>query len=514
MVSYHRLLSGRARGLDRSPILMFAQQFSVTFDQNIMIFQIFFLFFLSHGIRGENTNNTTAKVTVAPTQGNMCQVCTCTDGIVNCSSRNLEDHFEDDNWPTEPLLEVSFAKNSFVHVRAFPKVSVNRLILRENSINTIDEGAFLELRNLTELDLSHNQLTTPLLGPHVFRGRFSPVAYEPLPKMKVLNLAYNALHSLHRDLFEHLGSLTVLSLEGNPFENIDDPTVDALSYLSYLEELTLSYCDLDDLPEHVFHTPKFLKRVDLTGNKFSSPPLALEDGRALEWVALDENPIKVINENNAFPIMANLKELSLCCMHNLTAIGAGAFSGLTGLEVLHIEGCPQLEVIDENALASKHELGTEWPPLKKLQLADNALHYLPAKLIGRWDKLVDLDLHNNKWGCDCKNQFLVESLLPSLGDRLMGENANDLTCSTPQEHEGKNLTSLSTRHLRCVDLYNARPERDATVLVGILIGVLLAVPVTLAVFVFWRRGFFFYNSQGPATFSRAFYKRADRDEDF
>lgn len=94
-----------------------------------------------------------------------------------------------------------------------------------------------------------------------------------------------------------------------------------------------------------------MRNVDLTGNKFTSPPLALEDGKSIEWVSLDENPIKVINEENAFPVMLKLKELSMCCMHNLTKIGARGLSELRQLEVLHIEGCPLLEDIDENALA-------------------------------------------------------------------------------------------------------------------------------------------------------------------
>lgn len=98
---------------------------------------------------------------------------------------------------------------------------------------------------------------------------------------------------------------------------------------------------------------RYLKLVDLTGNRFKSPPLALEDGKAIEWLALDENPVGIIDEKNAFPTMKSLKELSLCCMHNLTTIGAKALSGLIALEILHVEGCPKLETIDEDALVTK-----------------------------------------------------------------------------------------------------------------------------------------------------------------
>lgn len=108
----------------------------------------------------------------------------------------------------------------------------------------------------------------------------------------------------------------------------------------------------------------------------------------------------------------------------------------------------------------------------------------------------------------------VGILLPRYGKKLMGDSMNALTCATPPEHAGKNLISLTHRHLRCLDMYGARPERDATILIGVLIGLLLALPVCLTVFILWRRGFFFCGSQGPASFSRAFYKRASNDDQF
>lgn len=82
-----------------------------------------------------------------------------------------------------------------------------------------------------------------------------------------------------------------------------------------------------------------------------------------------------------------------------------------------------------------------------------------------------------------------------------------LKCSTPPEHAGKTLISLSTRHLRCLDIYGAQPEKDASILIGVFIGLLIAIPIGLLIFTFWRRGYFFCKDQSPASFSRAFYKR-------
>lgn len=53
--------------------------------------------------------------------------------------------------------------------------------------------------------------------------------------MKVLKLGNNMLHTLDQDLFEHLGSLEVLSLELNPFKVIDIHTETAISGLLHLQ---------------------------------------------------------------------------------------------------------------------------------------------------------------------------------------------------------------------------------------------------------------------------------------
>lgn len=62
--------------------------------------------------------------------------------------------------------------------------------------------------------------------------------------------------------------------------------------------------------------------------------------------------------------------------------------------------------------------GAIWPPLRILDISNNGLHYLPANLVGRWDKLTKLDLTGNEWACDCDNQYMVIKLIP-LADMLI-----------------------------------------------------------------------------------------------
>lgn len=453
-----------------------------------------------------NDENTTPKPAI------LCNVCACTDSYVNCSGRGLENHFEDTQWLNVTAKEISFEHNSLVHVMPFPKIIVEKIILRKNQISAIDHRAFKELVNLTELDLSNNQLTSERLGPHIFEGQFSPEAYEPLP-LKILNLSNNILHWLHQSIFEHISSIEVLILSGNPFGVFDYRTSIAISSLSYLQELDISYCQLKELPNLQFHNAKYLKKLNLAVNKFTVLPRPLEDTGALEYLSLDGNPIRVISGVNAFPNLTKLRVLSLCDMPSLTTIGNGGLSALIGLEDLRVRNCKKLEVIEEYAIAITTTRGIMWPSLKKLDLSSNAIRYLPSLLLDRWDRLEELHLMHNRWSCDCQNQYLIATILPEYTAKKKTAEVEELTCSAPPEHTGKSLASLADRHLRCLDLYDARPEKDAAILVGMLIGLLIAIPVGMALFAFWRRGFFFCGSQDPASFSRAFYKRASNDDD-
>lgn len=81
---------------------------------------------------------------------------------------------------------------------------------------------------------------------------------------------------------------------------------------------------------------------------------------------------------------------------------------------------------------------------------------------------------------------------------------------------GRKLHELEVRnyHMRCLDSAGNHPEKDAKMLVGILVGVLLAVPFAMIVLLLFRKSSFGsrFFSRGAADYSRAFYSRADSGE--
>lgn len=58
----------------------------------------------------------------------------------------------------------------------------------------------------------------------------------------------------------------------------------------------MSYTQLEDLPNNFLHTPKYLRKLDLTGNYLDHIPTTLGDVHALETLVLDDNKIVMLTE--------------------------------------------------------------------------------------------------------------------------------------------------------------------------------------------------------------------------
>lgn len=79
--------------------------------------------------------------------------------------------------------------------------------------------------------------------------------------------------------------------------------------------------------------------------------------------------------------------------------------------------------------------------------------------------------------------------------------------------QGLSMESLQKKNyeMRCLDFYGHRPERDGVLLVGVVIGLFIAIPVAMAALLLYRRR---HNVRSVQHFSRAFYKPADSSQYF
>ncbi|XP_047038831.1 leucine-rich repeat neuronal protein 3-like [Helicoverpa zea] len=460
----------------------------------------------------------------AVANNNICKLCKCADNKVDCVDQGIATFFTTVEW--EGLIdfkpeEVNLSENRFTNITMIADLTIEVLNLSRCSIEFIENASFRDLQEMRVLDLSYNKLTTEKLSPHAFEGRFAPEEYEPLASMRVLNLAYNDLHSLHQDLFEHLPELEELDLSGNPLTTIDHVTLIAISSLPMLKSLRMRSCQLAEIPSKFLHTPRYLERLDISDNRLSAVPQELDEAKNLVYLNLNQNPIIELDMTSedypGFPRLRKLQELHMCNMPKLRRIGMGALAGLESVQKLHISFNPSLSEIDPKALARPDDIGEtyDWPAVKELYLKSNNLSDVDSRLISRWDLLEKVDVSDNPYLCDCSTQWMVDILTPVVETK--GGNASTMVCQEPIEMRGYTMKHLHEIHrtMRCVDKYGHRPEKDGAILLGTLIGVLLAVPIMLSLMLLWRHGYFAWlGLRPPVDVSRAFYKRAPADDSY
>ena len=104
----------------------------------------------------------------------VCASCICTETTIDCSSGKLTRHPTSSEWPTDKVVtDVLMENNYIVHVTQYPPMAVLRLSLHHCNIVHLDNEAFTNLQNLTELDLSYNEITSANLDPAVFQVKTS-----------------------------------------------------------------------------------------------------------------------------------------------------------------------------------------------------------------------------------------------------------------------------------------------------------------------------------------------------
>ncbi|CAG9861117.1 unnamed protein product [Phyllotreta striolata] len=495
----------------------------------------------------------------------LCKLCKCnfnandTAADVMCKELLPYDHiFQDYFWKLNNTNE-SIAYNSLVInnnnfnnlTELFPKSNLTLLNLAENNIVIIKDSVFRNLQNMVVLILSHNDLET--IHPDTFKGLYLEERLLPLRSLRELRLDHNKLHTLHQDTFEHTTDIEILDLSYNDFDIIDHPTLFAICSLASLKELYLQYTGLKTLPDNMLHTLRKLQVLDLSGNmEISKMPTTLEQAINLQKLYLNNTGFVNLTRENGFPDLPSLKVLHLCRNEHLHHIDKYALSGLTNLSDLRICDNIDLSSIHELALPKPSNVsgGAVWPPIKKLYIGNNKLAYLESELVARWDSLSELDIRENPLTCECENQWLVEDLMP-IYLKINEEMAKEVRCAAPIEMKAYTLYDIYMKksHMRCLDVYGNRPEKDGVMLVAVLAGknrfseekidedyydracdtngecslsigrasgILIVIPLILMVMYAYQRKWFSvlgFCDRSPASYSRRFYN-STRNDDF
>ncbi|XP_029286528.1 prolargin [Cottoperca gobio] len=194
------------------------------------------------------------------------------------------------------LLYLYAQRNNLKEVPAGLPASLEQLRLGRNRISKIPAGAFNKMRNLTLLDLYHNQLSDSDLGKNTFKD---------LKSLMQLNLAHNVLKKMPAGV---PNTLIQLFLDRNRIDDVPKGYFEGFTHLAFVR---LNYNQLSDkgLPKSVFNITTLLD-LQLAHNQLASVPLF--NGH-LEHLHLNHNTIENINGTQICPysLQADQSDLSV-----------------------------------------------------------------------------------------------------------------------------------------------------------------------------------------------------------
>uniref|UniRef100_A0A8C1YYM5 Uncharacterized protein n=1 Tax=Cyprinus carpio TaxID=7962 RepID=A0A8C1YYM5_CYPCA len=186
---------------------------------------------------------------------NLTYDCTCYEELkfTNCTSRNFT-HLPAALPPFTEQLDLSLNHLSAIRPRAFHSTQRLRiLLLNDNVIAVLADGAFSLLEGLLRLDLSRNRISFLSEG-------FS----QGLSSLRDLSLAENRLTSLDSSCFVHFDALQRLNLSHNAIETIK---MRAFGSMSTLRQLQLNSNNLTVLKNGIFSMLRNLEVLNLHHNQ-------------------------------------------------------------------------------------------------------------------------------------------------------------------------------------------------------------------------------------------------------
>ncbi|XP_032999190.1 trophoblast glycoprotein [Lacerta agilis] len=263
-----------------------------------------------------------------------------------------------------------------------------------------------------------------------------------------------------------------LFLMGNHIQNISSASFPSESLLE-LSSLNLSGNRLQWVEAGAFARLPSLKQLDLSDNALLDlSPMALGNTSS----PLEELNLRNSLYNNSYvtavaqllqqEAFLNLKRLDLS-ENNLLYLPQGMFAALHSLQHLDLQN---------NSLVSLH--GVTLENLRQLQsfnLSGNALKRLRNSTLLQLrglPRLASLNLTHNAWVCDCG----IEDLVSWLKESDLVEAKSSLKCSYPKGMENKSLVAIDFSELSCPEPADNQTQLQTSyVFLGIVLALIGAI---------------------------------------
>lgn len=292
----------------------------------------------------------------------------------------------------------TFPRLSFVKlstgVKAIDKESLKgathlkHLNLEYNKLKSISREVFSEPSRLIELVLSYNEIT-----------EIEDFAFHGLDFLGVLKLSNNHLSIVKKDTFTGSANIFYLALNNNEIEMIEDSAFN----LPRLIFLFLSGNRIRHLADNVFRGASHLTLVDFARNNATHIGQAFYNSVSVTTIFLDNNQIKDVNLT-AFAQLPQLGTLSLrnnnFKFSSKLKVQADFKSPLTLLE-LSENGLSKADILEDLAMFGN---------LQELYLNNNSFTYIKGftDIKKKFPKINKMLLKNNNLNCDWTNKNIEQ----------------------------------------------------------------------------------------------------------
>lgn len=433
--------------------------------------------------------------TARPTYDDLCDdSCRCSKDFMDCSGANLL------VIPKVPpsIKFIDLSGNRLRSITSLPSVAVLRhLNLSHNQLSHIEPTSFQRLNNLETLDLSFNSLTT--LHPGLLSGLYSlknvNLSHNTLQSedvwlqatsfrkldIDILDLSFNRLTKLSRDLIGFFSNVKTLRLGGNKFDFLD-PTplsefmeslkrtkyefsffidgnegelkfedfffkglqMKALNLrgshvtdLKFMEEVVALNLDLSDNPLYI-KTLKVNRHLGRTCEELYLSNIGLQTKDISFLSSFTNLKVLDLSRNNLYLMdgqatinMPFLHTLDLSQNSDLSELSLDFGQSLSTLERLNLSGCA-FERIDPLITS---ELGS----LSVLDLSHNNFQTLPDVYANIFETVRSINMSSNPLHCNCEMMWFVNWTKTA---KFVRSNVviNDFYCASPVQRYIKDMT--------------------------------------------------------------------------
>lgn len=205
---------------------------------------------------------------------------------------------------------------------------------RSRSYFDVGEGSFVNMTNLSFLNLSYNNLRR--VSRETFKG------LENLDRH--LGLKNASIYHLEEGAFENLGKLQFLNLEYNPFPKLYNLTAAMFRGLHNLRVLLLSGCSITFLSPDVFSYLPSLEYLSLRDNQLSTlSPVLFAPLPRLLGIDLSDNQL-AYTKNTTHRLFENNSDIEV------VFLSRNKFTSLDPVMLEDAEFLTRLEIYDNNLL--------------------------------------------------------------------------------------------------------------------------------------------------------------------